>query len=81
MAFEDVQLAPNDQWVVMWECKLRNEPHDGLANGWKWRVQYHECEVGARLVYESMLPGPNGDFGPIEYRKQTMAKVIKQHND
>jgi hypothetical protein len=64
------------KYLVTWQSKPRSEPRDGLANGWRWYTALYETKTGAELHYRSLLPGPGGDFGPIEYRNITMARVV-----
>ncbi len=67
----------NKQYMVVYEVNYTNSRPDFTANGWQWRVHYFESEIGAKLFYESLLPGEFGSFGPIQYRNITMCKVLK----
>ena len=59
-------------WLVCYEYKSR---FDDKA---KWSPVVRRCETqrAAAHAYDSLLPGPNGSFGPIMYRNITLARVV-----
>lgn len=57
------------KYVVTWESRARCDKH------WTQHVSYCSCLKVARQQYELAKTGDN--FGPIEYRLATLAKIVE----
>ena len=56
-------------WLVSHESKPR------LSSAWTTHVAIYPDRPTADAAYRALLPGPEGSFGPVEYRNQTLAEV------
>lgn len=62
--------------VVLWQSRLKDEPAAGLANGWRWNVQYFENRGAAIAVYNCLvLPEPDCK---VLYKDVTIADVLSR---
>lgn len=56
-------------WIVTWEERV-------VGGTWVAHVNPYNRRRLAQAMYDCLIPGPNGSFGPIEYRNITLAKVV-----
>ena len=62
-------------FAVIWESKLKNEPKDGMANGWRAAIQKFDTIIGAQSVYDSMIK--RNEFDTFEYRHLMLVQILQ----
>jgi hypothetical protein len=64
------------KWVVCWQQR-----RSALDAKWESHCLWYTSGADAEGAYTSLLPGPGGSFGPIEYRLVTLAQVLEYTHD
>ena len=63
-------------YIVCWRQKPR-----GSAEPWTCVWTWAPYKAEAVRQYNSLLPGPNGSFGPIEYADIRYCEVLSEHTE